>query len=692
MRKASERNGLSYRALWERTPAMLQSIDSKGRLVHVSNVWLSTLGYVKREVVGRPWADFLDEPSRERAIEHVIPELFRTGFCDNIEYRVLRKDGTAIDVLLSSVIERDTISGARLSLTVMHDVTNENRLTAAIAAQNELWRVTLRSIGDGVIRTDAGGRVDYLNPVAEKLTGWTENAARGLPVEIVFRIVHQENRRPIPSPVKQCLAENRATSLPSGAVLISRDQSEYFIKDSVSPIKDDSDHTVGVVLVFYDVSEEQRLGQEIQYRATHDPMTGLYNRDEFERRLNVTLANACSNTNKHALLYVDLDQFKVVNDAAGHAAGDQLLKQIAFFLKRSSRKVDTVARLGGDEFALIVEHCTIEAAESVARKICEGIDAYRFQYDGQTFRVGASIGLVPIDERWPDSESIMRAADGACFAAKEGGRNRFHTYLNTDRVIDSHRQAMHWVRRIERALDADRFVLYWQRIMPLSSVDEGEHCEILLRMLGDDGQLVAPAAFCPSAERFGIATRIDRWVIRTILKWMAHNQAALGHVATISINLSGQSVGDREFHKEVAELLKWTAVDTGKLCFEVTETAAITNFYDATAFFETMRGHGVRFALDDFGSGVSSFGYLKMLPVDYLKIDGQFIRNLNEDQVDQATVRCIREVAQITGKKTVAECVETEEVEQLLRGIGIDYTQGFLRHRPIELKHLLKPV
>jgi len=689
MIKMSEKLDLTYRDLWERAPAMLQSIDSDGRLVHVSDLWLTSLGYTRSEVIGRPWADFLDAASREYALGKVIPELFRAGFCNNIEYRVLRSDGSTIDVLLSSVVEKGALVGDGLSLTVMHDISAEKHLRAAVSVQDELWRVTVRSIGDGVIRTDASGRVEYLNPTAEKLTGWTNEAAYGQPVEVVFNIVHRETRRRTRSPVAQCLSEDRVISLADRAILLSRDCSEYSVRDLASPINDDSGKTVGVVLVFYDVSEQQRLSQEIRYRATHDSMTGLYNRDEFERRLKAMLADDCVVQGQHALLYIDLDQFKVVNDAAGHAAGDQLLKQIALIIQGMARNTDTAARLGGDEFALVVTNRSIEGAKYVAQRLCERIDAFRFQFDDQSFHVGASIGLVPIDGRWSDVKSILRAADGACFAAKEGGRNRFHTYVATDQLIGSHRQAMGWLRRIEQALDRNGFVLRWQRITPLLVTNEGTHCEILVRMIDEDGGLVSPGVFLPSAERFGIASRIDRWVIRNVLKWMEDNCSRLAHVATVSINLSGRSIGDREFHREVESLLSASSVDVGKLCFEVTETTAITNILQATAFFESMRSYGVRFSLDDFGSGVSSFGYLKQLQVDYLKIDGQFIRNLCCDHVDQAIVRCIRDVAKITGKKTVAEFVETEEVEQLLREIGIDYSQGFLRHRPAPLEQLL---
>jgi len=296
---------------------------------------------------------------------------------------------------------------------------------------------------------------------------------------------------------------------------------------------------------------------------------------------------------------------------------------------------------------------------------------------------------VPVDTRWPTTASILQAADSACYAAKQAGRNRVHTYFAADEVIESYREDMQWVRRLEQALDNGQFVLHWQQVRPLGTEREGLHGEVLLRLVDDEGKLISPGAFLPSAERFYMASRIDRWVVRTVFEWMATHRAVLSHVDTLAINLSGQSIGDRDFHHYVTALIGTIAFDHQKLCFEITETTAITNLSDAKLFFESMRAFGVRFALDDFGSGVSSFGYLKSLPVDYLKIDGQFIQGLADDAVDQATVRCIHEVATITGKKTVAEFVETEAVETLLRGIGIDYAQGFLRHRPQAIDTIL---
>jgi len=674
-----------YRLLYEATPAMLHSIDPQGRMVHVSDVWLTTLGYARDEVIGRLVTDFLTPASRAYATETVIPELFRTGQSKKAELQMMRKDGTVMDVLVSSVVQRDAL----LSLTVIEDVTERKGVQSELAAQHERLRVTLHSIGEGVITTDAQGSIEYLNPVAEKLTGWSSAAARGRPSEVVFRIVDKTTRLRAKSPVEMCLSEDRVADLPDHAVLVSRDCREYCVENSAAPIKDAAGQTLGAVLVFRDVSAQRQLIQEMTYRATHDTLTGIFNRDEFERWLQLALTSAHKGEAEYALMYIDLDQFKLVNDAGGHAAGDQLLRQVVDLITKLVRNGDTFARLGGDEFGLILKQCSIETAQGVAQKICHAVDAFRFQHGNQRLHIGASIGLVPVDMRWPTTTSILQAADNACFAAKQAGRNRVHTYFAADAVIESHRGEMQWVRRLEHALDNGQFVLHWQQIKSLGPEREGLHGEVLLRLIDDEGKLISPGAFLPSAERFHMASRIDRWVVRTVFEWMATHRAALSHVDTLAINLSGQSIGDRDFHRYVLELIESIAFDCHKLCFEITETAAITKLSDAKLFFESMRAFGVRFALDDFGSGVSSFGYLKNLPADYLKIDGQFIRDLADDLVDQATVRCIHEVAALTGKKTVAEFVETEAVEALLREIGIDYTQGFLRHRPTALDTLL---
>jgi diguanylate cyclase (GGDEF)-like protein len=382
------------------------------------------------------------------------------------------------------------------------------------------------------------------------------------------------------------------------------------------------------------------------------------------------------------LLYVDLDQFKLVNDACGHAVGDELLQQVAKLLREAIRARDTLARLGGDEFAAILEHCTVQQAQSVAQKICDRMDDYRFAHDGRRFRIGASIGVVPVDRRWSTSAAILQAADTACYAAKEAGRNRVHAWFDTDHAMRARHGEMQWAARIEQALDEDSFELHFQRIHPLLAAEPGLQAEVLLRMRGEAGELVLPGAFLPAAERFHLASRVDRWVLRHVIDWLrTHAQAS--SVRQLSVNLSGQSVGDRAFHRYAVEMLSALEPSLlGRLCVEVTETVAVTNMADAALFIKQIRALGVRVALDDFGAGAASFGYLKNLPVDYLKIDGQFIKDLLDDPLDLAAVKCFVDVARVMGIKTVAEFVDREEILEELKRLGVDYAQGFLLHKP----------
>jgi len=678
----------SHRRLYDFTPVILHSIDESGRLRHVSNKWLSIFGYSREEVIGRYWTDFLTPESKRIAIESAIPTLFRTGRVDDVEYQVVHKNGKIIDILLSSVIPPSSNGDQTLSLTVLQDITDRTRERRAFFEQYERLHIILESINEGVITTDRSGRVEYLNSVAEKLTGWTTVSAKGRPIEAIFRVVDEKTRLRIRSSVRQCLLNGATRKVAERTLLTSKDCREYYVDDSASPLKDSSGKVLGIVLVFRDVTERYRLNEEVKYRATHDSLTGVVNRDEFNRRLKLLVSEATESKVRHALIFIDLDRFKLVNDAVGDAAGDELLKQVSAIIRRAVQGGDVVARLGGDEFAVLLTHCAIELAQEAARKICREIDQFRFQHGTQRFRIGASIGLVPIDGDLTTSDALLQAADNACFAAKTEGRNRVHTYLPTDKLIASHRQDMHWVRRLEQAVDGNEFVLYWQRFTPLQGVDKAVHGEVLLRMVDESGRLVSPGAFLPAAERFHMASRIDRWVVGRVFGWMQDHCERLRHVATISINLSGLSVGDRDFHRYVTELLRDSKFDHRRICFEITETAAITNLAEASSFILKMRQFGIRFALDDFGSGVSSFGQLKNLPVDYLKIDGLFTRDLENDKVNQATIRSILDVARVTGKLTVAEFVETQQAETLLREIGIDYAQGYLRHAPAPLDEI----
>ena len=605
------------------------------------------------------------------------------------EYRIVWHDGSVHFMRATASVTRDATGRPTKMVGANWDVSPLRQATAELEKQHDLLSVTLASIADAVITTDASGKVVWLNPVAEKMTGWTNTDATGQCLTQVFHIIHELSREDLANPVAHCLQIQQAIVSSQHAVLISRDGREYGIQESVSPIRSRQGAVLGAVLVFHDVTETRRLSSEMHYRATHDSLTGLTNRAEFEARLKQLLHTAHENHSEHAVLCLDLDQFKLVNDVCGHAVGDQLLQQVAKLLSDSVRSRDLVARLGGDEFAIILERCSGEQAQRVGQLICDRMEAFRFTHDGRRFSVGASIGAVPVDARWSNTEAIMKAADASCYAAKEAGRNRVHVWYDTDQAMQARTGEMQWTTRIEQALDEDGFVLFAQRISQIGVAPDLIHAEVLIRMRDHDGSLIAPGAFLPAAERFHLASRIDRWVVRRALTWMT-NLENLAQLGNLSVNLSGQSIGDRAFHRWVFELLSKTSpAICQRLCFEITETAAMTNLADATAFIEHAHSLGIRIALDDFGSGASSFGYLKTMPVDYLKIDGQFIRDVVTDALDEAAVKCFADVARVVGMKTVAEFVDQPNVLQRLTEIGIDYAQGYLMHKPEPIDRLL---
>ncbi|HEY1180974.1 MAG TPA: EAL domain-containing protein, partial [Rhodocyclaceae bacterium] len=458
-----------------------------------------------------------------------------------------------------------------------------------------------------------------------------------------------------------------------------------------APIRNREGRVVGAVVVFHDVTEQRRKIEEaFAFNATHDPLTGLLNSTEFNARLNRALSTVQMGDGVlHTLLLIDLDQFRLVNDACGHSVGDRVLQNIATLIESCIRSGDTLARLGGDEFAVLMEHCPARPAQLIAESICDRLDGYRFLHDQHRFRIGASIGLVEINATWRNSSEVLQAGDTACSTAKESGRNRVYAYFNIgENIVKEKQGAANWAGRIDAAMEHDRFILYAQRIEPLQPEKSLPSFEVLLRLRDEDDKLVPPGLFIPAAERYHMASRLDRWVVEKTLSLLAATPSLDG-IDKVCINLSGQSVGDKLFHKHLEDLLRASSVDLRKICFEVTETSAVGSIEDAIYMMTRLKELGVRFSLDDFGSGVSSFAYLKALPVDFLKIDGHFIRYLPTDPVDVATVRCIADMASLLHKETVAEFVETEAARTILREFGVDYAQGYLVHKPEPLNRIL---
>lgn len=553
----------------------------------------------------------------------------------------------------------------------------------ALAQEKEQAEITLHSVGDAVIAADGEGNVSYLNPVAEHMTGWSSAAAYGKPLRQIYRIINEITRKPLEHPAMLGVLDGPIVGADKHTLLVSRAGKEFAIEDTAAPIHNSQRENLGAILVFRDVSEQRHMQNQLSWQASHDPLTGLANRREFEVLLERLLASAKEQDKRHVLLYLDLDQFKVINDTCGHVAGDELLRQVASIMHPLIRDSDTLTRLGGDEFGILLEGCSVPQAEQIARKLLQSLEDFRFIWLDKTFRVGVSIGLVAIHAGCGTVSSVLSAADSACYMAKDKGRNRIWIHQDNDREA-AHRQGeMEWVSRIMRAFDENRFVLYYQRVLPIATTSANQpYREVLVRMIDEKGNLIPPMAFIPAAERYGVMSTIDHWVTKTAFEWLAGHSSEEG----LAINLSSQSLGDEGFLGFVMEQFRLTRVSPRRICFEITETVAIANWNRATLFIAKLRALGCRFALDDFGSGMSSFGYLKNLPVDFIKIDGAFVRDMIEDEVDYAMVEAVNRISHVMGIRTTAEYVENDQILAKLRELGVDYVQGYGIHMPQPLE------
>ena len=556
--------------------------------------------------------------------------------------------------------------------------------------EKELAEVTLHSIGEGVITIDAEGHIDYLNPVAEQYTGWSGTDAKGQRLDAVYRVVHEQTGKPVPLPGSD---ETEAHGTPQGATvrLLGRSGNACAIRDSYAPIHDSNDNLVGWVVVFHDVSQIEEMAQQLSWQASHDALTGLLNRGEFERRLADLIDSVRRENKQHALMYMDLDNFKTVNDTCGHAAGDELLRQLTTVMQARMRGSDTLARIGGDEFGGLLESCPLDQAVRIANGLREAVRDFRFVWRDKTFGVGVSIGLVTIDGVNMSVSSALATADTTCYEAKSKGRDRVQVYRSKDHPIGDQSAELQMVSQINHAFEIGNFRLYRQKIIALGAGNgAAPHYEILVRMLDQAGNLIPPSGFMASAERYNLLSSIERWVISSLVEFL-HQQHASGAIpheitaytnAFYAVNLSGVSINDNSFTDFVRKLLTRFNLPRGLLCFEVTETTAISNLTKAAQLMHELKAMGCRFALDDFGIGMSSFAYLKYLPVDYIKIDGVFIRDMAVDPMDHAIVEAINRIAHILGLKTVAEFVEDETTLERLRVLKVDYAQGYFIAKP----------
>ena len=676
-----------FRGLFENVVEGVYQASREGRLTSVNPAFVKMLGYDNaEELYALPGSSVLYVDPSDR--DGFRRELDARGEVRNAEYRMRRKDGSVIVVLESGRLVRDEGDRIVACEGTIADITERKKAETAVFEEKERAQVTLQSIGDAVITTDAAGRIDYLNPVAESLTGWTKPEAQGKPIAQVLNLVHEASREVSENPVMRCLREGRVIGVSDQTVLVNRGGREIAIQESAAPIRDRGGGVIGAVMVFHDVSKERRLRRALSYQASHDALTGLINRREFENRLADAVASARGDgAPAHALIYVDLDQFKLVNDTCGHPAGDRLLKQITGLLQTRIRTSDILARLGGDEFGILLENCTPEQAIRVAETLRQAIRDFRFVWNDAAINVGASIGIVEITSGTETVASVMSAADVACYAAKDQGRNRVHVY-EQDNVPERHRE-MQWVSRLTRATEENRFELFFQPIVPIgTNRDAHPHFELMLRLREEDGTLVQPIEFIPAAERYNVMPSIDRWVVERALGTLAHHRdGRVEPFFTLAINLSGTSLNDERFLEFLIAQLAIHDLTPGAICFEITETAAISNLANVVYFMRELKARGCLFSLDDFGSGLSSFTYLKTLPVDYLKIDGQFVQGVTRDAIDRSMVEAISQIGRSMGIKTVAERVESPEVLSELARLGVGFAQGFYIAAPDSAAH-----
>ena len=644
----------------------------------------------------RAFLEFVHPDDRALLVETLQQ---RADACSSyeIEYRLLRADGVERWVTAKAQVICDEQGHPVRTLGIIWDITRRKAQELSITRQKELAELTLSSIGDGVVTTDAQGRTQYLNRVAEQLTGWTTKLAHGVDVGAVLRLIDEDTGTVLENVAVKTLRLRQAIGISPHTQLVTREGRRIAIEDSAAPIWSREGEVLGAVAVFRDVSHERKLSHQLSWNATHDTLTGLINRREFEAQIAAALHSAKEEGHIHALLYMDLDQFKVINDTSGHIAGDVLLQLLSKMLQTQMRDSDILARLGGDELGVLLPHCPLARAAAIADQIRQSIKDFRFVWENRTFELGVSIGLVEIDENSKSMTELLIAADRACYLAKEQGRNRVHLYKESDVMLAQRHGEMLWVTRLNEAFEQNRFRLFAQPIVGLRGGTEA-HDEVLIRIASGKGALVLPGAFIPAAERYDLMTSIDRWVIRNVCLHLKNERDARAdsgavvalaqeRVVTYSINLSGVSLNDDSMLDYITEQFKQFNIPPGQICFEITETAIISNLPKAQVFMARLQRLGCRFSLDDFGSGLSSFAYLKALPVNYLKIDGIFIRGIATNPINRAMVKAINEVGHVMGIQTVAEYVEDSSTLDVVRSIGIDYAQGYAvgQLRPLSL-------
>lgn len=670
---------------WRRADELMHQLAALGEQIH------------SEKVSSSPDGEHIEQLLTQAEQVHLLASPLEDGFSASLG---AASREVANILLLVLAVGSFALVGIGIFVVRGH-LRRSERMAAALRESQELAyleqeraHVTLGSIADAVISIDHERRITYMNAAAERLTLWPYAEASEQPLAMVLRLQGKSGEGSVLQRLEQILAGQELSGPTSGITLQRRDDSEVIIQERAAPIRDRDGNTIGIVLILRDITHERALAARLEHQASHDPLTGLTNRREFEARLTAAIEDHRVNGVEYALLYLDLDQFKVINDTCGHAAGDGLIRKISWLIADQLRASDVLARLGGDEFGALLRDIGSEDAVALADGIRRRIAELRFDWEDRLFAVNASIGVIVIDNTLATVGDALSAADQACYLAKDSGRNRVQLYRPDDQQVRSRRGEMRWVERVNSALDTGSFVLVAQEIKPLrkeanaGSASPLHRYELLVRMVGQDGAWVPPMAFIPAAERYGLMPRIDRWVIAEACRELASLRSQGHWLPVCMVNLSGASVSDPSLADYIGDCLRQYSLPGAQVGFELTETAAIGNLASASQLMSRLRGLGSPIALDDFGSGMSSFSYLKTLPIDFLKIDGAFVKDVSTDPVDRAVVEAIQRIGHVMGIETIAESVEDEAALRTLTDIGVDHVQGFHVARPAPLREL----
>jgi diguanylate cyclase (GGDEF)-like protein/PAS domain S-box-containing protein len=662
------------------------------RIMFANSRFLALLGMTAADVVGRHLSEFVGPEYVDLVSNNLRRRLDGQPAAERYEVELIGAHGEVTRVELSSALI-DNEGEAALLLTALEMLPEAS--TPAFGAARPRAVATLDAMGESVITVDAGGRIDYINTAAEALLGQRLDQIVGKSFPDVASLVDESDRRSLGDPVRMALIAGGRVSMGRRAVLVpTNGGAERSVELSVSPLKSETGEATGLVLVLHDTSELRGLTRQMTYQASHDALTGLVNRREFERRLQEALDSAQTGDTAHALCYLDLDRFKTVNDTCGHTAGDNMLREVAAIIKEAVRDSDTAGRLGGDEFALLLVGCPLEKARQIADDVVRTVYDYRFVWKDKIFNIGVSIGIVEIGRGGGAIEDILNSADSACYVAKKQGGVHVHVYSAREEANARHSGEIHWLQKLQGALRDNKFELYFQPIVhaQIGGV-RGPAIEVFVRMEGENGQPAAPPAdFIRAAERYRLMPLVDRWVVQTVLSALGRGGLRVPVGRSVAINIAGQTLGDSEFLEFVVDCFDHTGANPGDICFEVTESSVVANLDHARRFIAVLHGMGCEFALDDFGSGLSSFSTLKTLPIDYLKIDGSFIRNLAEDTVNQAMVAAMIELSRSLNFRVVAEQVEDQLSLDAVKRMGIDFVQGFVIARPQPLSVTPSPL